>query len=296
MKIKGDTKFMAYARELQNDWRVKNKFPIGKYKNKNEEYIELGNYIEENYAYDKGANFLSENIKTVVEESLKNKEYKAKIEEKRLYTNLLSSQPLAFNLFAELSINLELATTFFKKMFPNKIQKITKIIFEHSDGRGNIEYTGDHSAFDVFIEFIPINGKSGFIAIEVKYSESLKDEPATHKQRYDDLTIASKLFNNEKLELLKFKPLQQIWRDHLLSISHLKHVNNKYDIGFFVYLYPSKNIECDEGVKAYKKCLISEDAETTGFFSIYMEDFVNILSEFDNSEWLNKFRIRYFGQ
>ncbi|MBK8551062.1 MAG: hypothetical protein IPL53_08415 [Ignavibacteria bacterium] len=40
-------------------------------------------------------------------------------------------------------------------------------------GRGSKEYSGDHSAFDVFVEFVR-NEKKGFIGIEVKYSENLE--------------------------------------------------------------------------------------------------------------------------
>jgi len=184
-KVKGDTEFSAWARELQNAWRAERGFPIGTYKQKqkNGSYkeVELGNYIETIFALDKQKNFLTDNIRSVTAHALKTKEKGAKISKTRLYANLLSSQPLAFNLFSELSINLPLATEFFSRQFPERIKEVTKIIFEHSDGRGDCSYTCDHSAFDVFVEYRSVVGQNGFIGIEVKYAESLNNKPATYK-------------------------------------------------------------------------------------------------------------------
>ena len=95
------------------------------------------------------------------------------ISEPRIWENLLSSQPLAFNLFGELHFDLKLATKFFKKKYPDSIVEVTKILFEHSPNRGSLKYTGDHSAFDVFIEFLSKNKQKGFIGIEIKYAENM---------------------------------------------------------------------------------------------------------------------------
>jgi len=298
--VKGDTEFSAWARQLQNDWRIKNEFPIGTYKNKKGESIILGNYIEKDF--NKANNFLTKNIREVVAETLKNKEKGAKISKTRLYTNLLSSQPLAFNLFAELSLDLHLATKFLNRQFGKRIKEVTSIIFEHSDGRGDSEYSFDHSAFDVFIEYNSELGQKGFIGIEVKYSESLKDEPAKYKDRYSELTTDSGMFKSDSIEILKKKPIEQIWRDHLLSISHLNHKGKKYDDGFFVYLFPKKNRECQNGVDKYVKQFVSFDEHTnqynemkTGFYIRHMKEFVLDLKELCKDEWVDKFIERYFG-
>jgi len=87
------------------------------------------------------------------------------IKQPRIWNNLLSSQPLCFNLFGELHFDLELATKFFGQLFPGKIETVTSIKFEYSPGRGNKQYIGDHSAFDVFIEYHN-KGKNGFIELK----------------------------------------------------------------------------------------------------------------------------------
>ena len=305
-KVKGDTLFSAWARELQNAWRVERNFPIGAYKQKQKDgsykEVELGNYIEKTFALDKQMNFLSDNIRSVTAYALKTKEKGAKISKTRLYTNLLSSQPLAFNLFSEFSLNLPLATQFFLRKFPDRIKEVTKIIFEHSDGRGDCSYTCDHSAFDVFVEYISVAGQNGFIGIEVKYAESLNDEPASYKTRYAELTENSGLFKQNSIESLKAKPIEQIWRDHLLSISHLKHENKKYADGFFIYLFPKQNQQCQDAVDKYIQQFISFDPTTkkydeqkTGFYICHLEKFAADIKQICKDEWLNDFMHRYFN-
>lgn len=303
MRIKSDTEFTRFARNLQIKWRLKNNFPIGGYKNFNGKFKELGNYIEKDFAIKTGANFITKSIFEVVKETLNNKETGAKIEEKRLFTNMLSSQPLAFNLFGEIALNKNLATEFFSSMFPQRIESVEKIMFEHSDGRGDSEYTGDHSAFDVFVEYIPKNKKKGFIGIEVKYAESLKNLPSSHKERYEELTRNSELFKEDSISFLKESPIQQIWRDHLLSISHLHHYNKKYDEGFFVYLFPSKNKECENAVskyirqfKSFEDVTKKHDEFITGFYPRYLEDFMLKLREICSEDWSSNLLLRYFGE
>lgn len=305
-KIKSDTEFSATARELQNAWRDKKSYPIGSYKQKQADNsykeVELGNYIEKSFALETEANFLSENIRKVAKNASLSKEKGAKISETRFYTNLLSSQPLAFNLFAELSLNLQLASNFFRKQFPERIAEVTKIIFEHSDGRGDCSYTCDHSAFDVFVEYKSKDGKNGFIGIEVKYAESLKDKPAKFKSRYAELTENSGLFKEDSIELLRLKPLEQIWRDHLLSLAHLKHENKKYEEGFFIYLFPKENKQCQDAVDKYVKQFSSYDPTTkrydeckTGFYIRHLKEFAIDLKNDCKDQWLEDFLERYFN-
>ena len=300
--MEGDTDYAAYARQLQDNWRRKNNFPIGSYKNRKGEIKELGNYIESEFAMETGANFLSPNILSVVKDALKTREKGAKIEKKRLFTNLLSSQPLAFNLFAELKLNKALALSFFDSQFPNRILEIEDILFEHSSGRGDCNYTCDHSAFDVFVKYKSIRNKNGFIGIEVKYSESLTDKPSKDKPRYKELSEASGLFKPESFETLRKRPIQQIWRDHLLAIAHLSNKNEKFDEGCFVYLFPKKNAECQKALNRYIKQFRSFDPFSkkydeylTGFYIRYLDDYINQLISLSKEDWAYKLKERYLG-
>jgi hypothetical protein len=219
------------------------------------------------------------------------------IEEPRIWNNLLSSQPLCFNLFGELHYDLKLATSYFKELFPKRVETVISIKFEYSAVRGISEYTGDHSAFDVFVEYTNA-GKNGFIGIEVKYAESLTEETKekasetfrNHEKEYSRLTT-SKTFNRNSIEFLKEIPLSQIWRDHLLSLSHLK----DYDEGFFVFLFPKGNCHCQNGVNENKKHLASEDKENSGFYPRHLEGFIQTLRRIHNADWTKELEERYLG-
>ena len=99
---------------MQSKWRENHNFPIGKSIRGNY----YGNYLEEAFAYETRNNFLTENIRNLVENEIKKSKITgALIDRNRMYCNLLSSQPLCFNLFGELKYNLDIATRVLKNVF-----------------------------------------------------------------------------------------------------------------------------------------------------------------------------------
>jgi len=131
----------------------------------------------------------------------------------------------------------------------------------------------------------------------------LRDAPAKHKSRYEELSNSTGHFKQDSLEHLKKRPIQQIWRDHLLSISHLNHPNKKYDEGFFVYLYPKENDQCKNGVRKYIEQFESFNNETetydeksTGFYIIHLEEIISKLQQFFKEDWTTELSIRYLGR
>ena len=285
-----DTPFASHARLLQSKWRVRKGYPIGK----------LGNYIELDFAKRTKANYLTDNIKKCVFEAIiEARDKGGMIGEPRIWNNLLSSQPLCFNLFGEMSCDLNLATKYFHTLFPKRIAKVTHVTFEYSPSRGNNNYTGDHSAFDVFIEYLNQQNEMCFVGIEVKYAENLKEETKTkadanfkkHSLEYSKYTKESKIFKTGSIEYLKQVPIAQFWRDHLLSIATKK----DYKDGFFVFLFPSQNTACQKGVDRYLDQLISANEEETGFYPRHLEDFIEVLKQIHDRDWVREFEDRYLG-
>ncbi|MDZ7859764.1 MAG: hypothetical protein U5O15_03710 [Candidatus Krumholzibacteriota bacterium] len=288
---KGDNSFSAYARYLQSKWRVRKGYP--KQKNK------LGNYLPVEFAKETKANFLTNRIGNLVQSEVdKSKVLGSMISEPRIWNNLLSSQPLCFNLFGELHFDLDLATKVFQALFPNKISKVTDVKFEYSPGRGDKNYTGDHSAFDAFIEYDNEKAQSEYIGIEVKYSENMRqrreDSIKTyhkHKREYLKIAKSAGIFPESSIEILRESPLQQIWRDHLLSLATEK----DYSGGFFIFLHPEQNKKCHEAYKDYIQLLNSSDPDITKIYSITLEKFLDILFKLNSSTWVIELRERYLG-
>src|SRR5690606_13021174 len=113
-------------------------------------------------------------------------------------------------------------------------KKVNGIEFEYSPGRGSEKYTGDRSAFDVFITYDGTKGK-GFIGIEVKYAEDLRNKPATAKPQYTRVATDSSAFSVAAIEELAKMPrsVEQLWRDHLLCLAMLQDKALGYKEGKF---------------------------------------------------------------
>lgn len=91
------------------------------------------------------------------------------------------------------------------------------------------------------------------------------------------------------------KSLEQIWRDHLLSLSMIPPVNKDYDEGFFIFIYPKDNQECVNALSRYRICLNSTSSDETGLHQITMEDFVAAIKSGTPEQWVRDFEDRYLN-
>ncbi len=282
----GDT-FRRQARILQSIWREKQGYEAGEHEGR-----QLGSRLAMPWAERTLSNYLTETIRSVVrDEVLDSEKSQGKLYAKpRIFDDLLSSQPLCFNLFGELQRDLELATAVLRDVTQGRVAEVTGIKFEHSPGRGDAHYLGDRSAFDVYVEFTPRDGGSGFIGIEVKYHENLKGKSSGHKARYNEVADQMGCFRPEDCrDKLRSMPLQQIWRDHLLA-GAVRRVK-AFDDGFFVILYPEGNHHCAEAVEAYRACLTC-----SGTFADWtLESVVEAIRRHPQAGWIDEFVDRYLA-
>jgi hypothetical protein len=306
--VKTDTDFSAYARLLQSKWREGKGYPMGKSKaiikngKKYDNYY--GNYIEEKFARESGENLLTRKIWNIAKKEMEKarnennlvKNKGALYDDYRFICNLLTSQSLCFNLFGEFFDRKDILLKIFNELKPNLMDEITEIIFEYSPGCGDEKYLGDHTAFDVFIEYEK-NNKKSFLGIETKYVETLREETVEKAEnnfkrhiQYKRITENCGIFNPKVIGEIKKPPYSQIWRDHLLSIS-LKNGENKiYDGGYFVFLYPLNNSECYSGIKGYMNFLQNPEES---IFELYVEDLIKIIKKYINEDWANELFDRY---
>lgn len=301
---KTDNRYQAYYRYLQSLWRESNNIPVKKSDGQSD------NDVYGNYTSDPEANFMSDGIRSLVNHELapENKGDRL-IEEIRLRSNLLSSQPLCFNLFGELKLNLKKALQFFNTLYDNYFKSIDKIEFEYNPARRDPRLTGDRSAFDVFVEYTSVFGKKGFIGIEVKYSETLNEGaatvedilnkqfcngPRTRRDRYRELSEG--LFAETSYEELEQLPAFQIWRDYLLAVSMCKAFPEKYDEGIFLFLAPFSNKNCRDGVEKYKNLLLNPEVSLDSHFCYaWLEEYIDTLDKVFGEDWTKDMKIRYLG-
>lgn len=301
---KADNRYQAYYRYLQSVWRKSNNIPVKKNEGQSDNEV-YGNYTSDSYA-----NFMTEDIRSLVDHELSPENKRDRlIEETRLRSNLLSSQPLCFNLFGELKLNPDKALQFFNTLYDNYFRSIDKIEFEYNPARRDSRLTGDCSAFDVFVEYTSTAGKRGFIGIEVKYSETLNegdntvddilnkqfcDEPRTRRDRYRELSKG--LFSETSFGKLEQLPAFQIWRDHLLAVSMCKAFPVKYDEGVFLFLAPYSNKNCRDGVEGYTELLLKSEGIDSHFCHAWLEEYIKTLDIVFNKVWTKDMMMRYFGR
>lgn len=287
---KPDTAFASHARLLQSKWRVKNGFKMN-----DQPKSDYGNFVKTDVAKAEKVNFLTDNIKNLISEKiLEIRSNGGLVGEPRIWNNLLSSQPLCFNLFGELHYDLDLATRFFQHLFPDRVSSVTKVDFEFSSRRNN----PDNSAFDVYVEYL-YQDKKHFFGIEVKYQENLHEETPNkaaeifnkHKENYTRLTEESKFFKTNSIQHLQFAPLSQIWRDHLLSFN----MSDKDISGSFIFLYPFDNEQCNKGVSTYQTFLASSNEEINKFYPRDLDKFIRTLNKIHNTKWTEDLVERYLG-
>jgi hypothetical protein len=287
--VRADNPFQRRARLLQALWREERRLPMGERR----PGFPLGSRLPTTIAKHEGANLLTEAARKAARDELKKAKEGSgqKIEEDRLWANLLSSQPLAFSLFADLAQDLAVASRVFRRLWPERIAAVTEIGFEYSPGRGLAKYTADRTAFDVYVLHTTPGGGRGFVGIEVKYHEALTDEPAKHRSRYDQLTAEMLCFKPECVAALRRKPLEQIWRDHMLAGSMLLDTDAGWETGLYVFLYPKDNEACRAAVQLYGEHLTIPHT----FEALTLEAVVDVIEAETAATWIRDLRGRYFA-
>jgi hypothetical protein len=285
-----DSRFKAAARLLQALWREEKGLPIGVYRNSKGRRRKLGSRLDDKSAR-QGYNFLSPAIAKLVFRESVYREIGAMMEQERLWSNLLSSQPLCFNLFGGLKLDISKATRFFQRLFPDEVKSVDGIYFEHSPGRGDPAFTDDNTAFDVFVVCKTLDSQRGFIAIEVKYSETMTEPLTILRPRYEELSNRIGVYTSPESTALRGSPLQQLWRGHMLSYSMVE--NGLYSKGRFVMIYPRLNNQCVAAVKAYQRHLVSNDPGVSGFQAIILDDWVEALRVIGDEEIAEALYRRY---
>ncbi len=280
-RFMNESDYQTNLRFTQSLWRAAQGLPMGK----------LGTLLPTRMAKKTLVNFLDDTVRDVVRAEVEGPKAEGKLYgEPRIYNNLLSSQPLCFNLFAHLQQDLDLATRVFARRFPDRVKEVAGVEFEWSPGRRDSRYTGDRTAFDVFVTCNTPSGGKGFVAIEVKYHEDLSGKATGLRKRYCEVAETSGLWNMDDLDDVRESPTGQIWRDHLLALSMLQ-ADDSWESGRFVMLAPKDNEPCADAVQKYQELM--QDSETFAYWP--MESFVDDIIEACAGTWIHQFKKRYLN-
>ena len=270
-EYKGDSRFVAKCRKLQSIYRYEIGEEIRPYTDRYGKVHYYGNYIENGdtprECGDGWKNFLTEYAFNYAKDRVTNRHKYETIESDRLFNNLLSSQPMAFNLFCPLKQMLvmcpEVASKVIRTALPDyPIHKVTEVDLEFIPEKYE-KLTGDKSAMDAIIRFEDEEGKDGFIAIETKYSENLGTNVASRREKSIECIKQLKCFSPdvEQSIIAGNTALTQIYRNFLLSEMY----------GFY------------EGIQSYSIILAPKEHPTT---NNELESLTNVLRD----EYKNKIK------
>ena len=296
-----DNSFTAKARKLQSLWRVQNGLEIGigperNSVDKNGQPSYYGNMIKDGEG--NGRNFFYSETFAYAQWRVRTRLPKETIDDYRLFNNLMSSMPMAFNLFHPLMMlhaqNPAAVDIMIQNAFPEfPIYKVKEIGLEFIPTPIEL-YTNDKSAMDAFISFFDKEGGEHIIAIETKYTDSL----GTYKAKDDTLkiqfAIESGLFTPEGITHIKTN-CTQIYRNFLL-VEKFRVVNRLKD-SYSRILAPENHPSTDREI-ASLNVFLKEEYKELKLNKFSLESFVEKLKEncrVEYIDWLEWFEDRYLN-
>lgn len=301
-----DNSFTAKARLLQSIWRVENEFQIGIGPNKSSIDKKTGlptysgNMIFE--GENNGNNFFYPQTFEYAKRRVKEKKKVETIDDYRLNNNLLSSMPMAFNLFHPLMMLQVQKPVVLDKMIQNAfpyfpIYKVKEVGLEFIPTPVE-NYTNDKSAMDAFISFWDKDGGEHIIAIETKYTDSLGTNTSSDKvfDKQIDILRNLILFTPEAIDKLTEReiPISQIYRNFILTEKY-RQVHGLKD-SYSIILAPKNHPSTVGEIRSLKQYLKNEVSYKLTDYKL--EDFVSALISYCPVEylgWLNWFNDRYLN-
>ena len=291
------TGFRKKCREQQGMFREKIGEPMGVGPWRNSSTKQISMLIDGEKT---GKNFVDKFTFNYAKNRVNNLQPHETIDEYRLFNNMLSSQPMAFNLFCPFIRMMEeemvdIVTSVFKSIFPDKhIGEVTKVGLEylHTDIKN---YLNDCTAMDAIVRYKDTNGKPAFIAIETKYTDVLGENTSNKERaqdRYREWIKRIGMFKPEtEAKLLSGeKVITQIYRNFLLTECYgiVENANRCYS----VVLAPARHPTTEKEVASLKDELLPEYQYKIS--SVTLEDFAKIaLKTCPNG---NKYPFWYFRE
>ena len=295
-----DNAFTRKARLLQSMYRVEigEEEGFGPTRNSKRKY---GNMISGGEV--SGKNFLMKETFEYAKERVEKKKKEKTVETIdgfRLFNNLLSSQPMAFNMFYPLMSLLKqdpaMVTLAVRSVFKNlPVFEVTEIGLEFIPTP--IEnYTNDKSTMDAYIKFVDNKGGKHIIAIETKYTDVLGVNEASRCEEQKQMLVDTGLFSEDFEELLmggKVK-LTQIYRNLLLT-ERYRMVEGLKD-SYSVMLSPKEHPSTQEEISSVTEYLKPEYAYKLS--AVSLEDFVDAMIQYlpeYYAQVYERFRGRYLS-
>jgi hypothetical protein len=239
----------------------------------------------------RGLNFLTDEIFQVARRRIGTRH--GTVDEYRLLHNLLSSQPMCFNLFGPFVADHDLATRVFRHLFSETVSRVLDVQIEYAPEPA-AEYLDDRTAFDAFIEYEHVDGKRAFVGVETKLIEPFSPQHYDGPKYRRWVERPDSPWPEETWGQLDAISHNQLWRDHLLAFALCRHPSSPYAHGQLMLVAPRADEASWSAAEAYRHLVSADDRS---FMQFDLEEFVDGIAaaplRTDEQNWLRDFRRRY---
>jgi hypothetical protein len=212
----------------------------------------------------------------------------------RCERNMLSSQPMCFNLFAPLADDLDLATRCLQALLPGAVRRVTGVEVEHTP-RPKQGYLGDGTSLDALIRYEDAQGARCFLGVETKLHEPVTEAKVYDRPRYRELTEAEgSPWVAGAVDRLVRSPYNQLWRNHLLVEAARRHPSAGYGRGRLMLVWHPADDERTAVVRQYERLLTEP---SSSFVAAPLNRLVAAwrvaASDPDEEQWAYRLWLRY---
>jgi PD-(D/E)XK nuclease superfamily len=212
-RVRRDTEWRAGCRWLQAWWRTHHlgvepgELVLGQDQPRVASMVPVGS--------DRSLNFLSADAQTAAERRLAEGDHSGIVDVDRLFRNLLSSQPLCFNVFGPFVDSPNQLVDWVETVDPD-VETVERVGFEWAPDRSR--HFGGGSAFDAVVTYRAAGGRR-LIGIECKYAEDIHANPRSVRDVYKAFTAESGHWREGAARRLEQPGLWQFWLHTLLTQS-----------------------------------------------------------------------------
>jgi hypothetical protein len=285
----GDDDFTARMRKHQSWWRS-DRLRVGW--GTDQKGKPYGNYLLESDAA-AGLNFLRPSIYRCARGRIVSGRG---VEPFRCLRNLLSSQPMAFNLFGPLCADRVLAARLLDPLLPGGVSDAA--VFVEWAPEPAVQYLADATSFDVAVRYKTRSGERAIAGIETKLTEPFSPKSYglnDHRTAtYRRIAGKSAVWSDPMDDRLTDRRWNQVWRNHLLVESIRQQEQGLR--GCQVIVHHEEDHRCAKNVSQYRDFLVEPD-QTFRCLTLgkLVTTWRQLLSGMHHLRWLDDFEDRYLN-
>jgi hypothetical protein len=289
-QYRGDSPFAARMRRHQSWYRaaiVKVPYGTGPTSAHKSRY---GNMLTQIDA-DGGRNFLTSEIAQMARDRVS--QGGGSVEPFRLFRNMLSSQPMCFNLFGLLVNNRHLACRLLAPLVPERVAEVTFVAIEWAP-EPRSAFLDDRTSFDAFIEYRDVDHRLYALGIETKLSEPFSQNEYDGERYRRWMRVQDSPWRPEADSSVHAIKHNQLWRDHLLTVALRHQEKSQYTKTRLMLVRHPEDRECAVVLAGYGKLLRDNDDSLIDMpLDRLIETWSAVIGEGPEHEWISAFRLRY---